>query len=353
MPTSSRSTQPPTRAGRWEAVGHLALAFAAAAALAYGTPALAATLKIATVSPDGSVWMQLLRDAGRAVEAETEGRVTLKFYPGGVMGDERAMMRKMRIGQLQGAVVTTGVFGRIFSDVQIYNLPMQFRSLAEVDYLRERLDPELMAGLEANGFVSLGFAEVGMAYALSTEKVSAVGAARRLKVWTPAGNDGAVKAMEDFGITPIPLTITDVLAGLQTGLIDTVAAPVVGVLALQWHGQLKYILDLPFMYVYAPMVLAQRPFERLSAADQATVRRLLSEAVRAADVGNRADHDEVWEVLQQQGLSLIRPSASEVAEWQRLADVASRDWVAEGVVSQALYDRFVALLAEYRAQASG
>lgn len=297
--------------------------------------------------------MQLLRDAGRAVEAETEGRVTLKFYPGGVMGDERAMMRKMRIGQLQGAVVTTGVFGRIFSDVQIYNLPMQFRSLAEVDYLRERLDAELMAGLEANGFVSLGFAEVGMAYALSTEKVSAVGAARRLKVWTPAGNDGAVKAMEDFGITPIPLTITDVLAGLQTGLIDTVAAPVVGVLALQWHGQLKYILDLPFMYVYAPMVLAQRPFERLSAADQATVRRLLSEAVRAADVGNRADHDEVWEVLQQQGLSLIRPSASEVAEWQRLADVASRDWVAEGVVSQALYDRFVALLAEYRAQASG
>ncbi len=297
--------------------------------------------------------MQLLRDAGRAVEAETEGRVTLKFYPGGVMGDERAMMRKMRIGQLQGAVVTTGVFGRIFSDVQIYNLPMQFRSLAEVDYLRERLDAELMAGLEANGFVSLGFAEVGMAYALSTEKVSAVGAARRLKVWTPAGNDGAVKAMEDFGITPIPLTITDVLAGLQTGLIDTVAAPVVGVLALQWHGQLKYILDLPFMYVYAPMVLAQRPFERLSAADQATVRRLLGEAVRAADVGNRADHDEVWEVLQQQGLSLIRPSASEVAEWQRLADVASRDWVAEGVVSQALYDRFVALLAEYRAQASG
>ena len=297
--------------------------------------------------------MQLLRDAGRAVEAETEGRVTLKLYPGGVMGDERAMMRKMRIGQLQGAVVTTGVFGRIFSDVQIYNLPMQFRSLAEVDYLRERLDAELMAGLEANGFVSLGFAEVGMAYALSTEKVSAVGAARRLKVWTPAGNDGAVKAMEDFGITPIPLTITDVLAGLQTGLIDTVAAPVVGVLALQWHGQLKYILDLPFMYVYAPMVLAQRPFERLSAADQATVRRLLSEAVRAADVGNRADHDEVWEVLQQQGLSLIRPSASEVAEWQRLADVASRDWVAEGVVSQALYDRFVALLAEYRAQASG
>ena len=330
----------------------LAFAVAAAAAL-HGGAALGQTLKVATVSPDGSVWMKLLRDAGAAVERETEGRVKLKYYPGGVMGDERAMMRKLRIGQLQGAVVTTGVFGRIFSDVQIYNVPMQFRSLAEVDYLRERLDPELMAGLEASGFVSLGFAEVGMAYALSAQRWSAVGETRRLKVWTPAGNDGAIKAMEDFGITPIPLTITDVLAGLQTGLIDTVAAPVVGVLALQWHSQLKYILDLPFMYVYAPMVLAKRPFERLSAADQDTVRRLLGGAVRAADAGNRADHDAVWEVLQQQGLSLVQPSAQEVAEWQRLGDAASRDWVTDGVVSQALYDRFVALLADYRAQASG
>ena len=347
MRTSSASRA----ARRWLAgLGRLAIATAVAVP---GGMASAETLKIATVSPDGSVWMRLLRDAGAAVERETEGRVKLKYYPGGVMGDERAMIRKMRVGQLQGAVVTTGVLARIHSDIQIYNLPMQFRSLAEVDYLRERLDPELLAGLEANGFVALGLAEVGMAYALSTEVVTAVATARRLKVWTPAGNDGAVKAMGDFGITPIPLSISDVLAGLQTGLIDTVAAPVVGVLALQWHSQLKYILDLPFMYVYAPMVLAQRPFARLAAADQATVRRLLGAAVRAADAGNRADHDAVWEVLQRQGLSLLRPTAVEAAEWQRLGDAAAREWVADGVVSRALYDRVVALLAEYRAQASG
>ena len=337
-------------------------AFAAAAAvvaaavlvrtLLPGGAASAATLKIATVSPDGSGWMKLLRAAAKEIERETAGRVELKLYPGGVMGDERAMMRKMRIGQLQGAVLTTGVFNRIYPDVQIYNLPMQFRGFEEVDYVRERLDAELMQGLEASGFVSLGFAEVGMAYAMSTRPARSVSDAGSLKVWTPLGNEAAVKAIRDFGISPIPLAITDVLAGLQTGLIDTVAIPPVGALALQWHGPLEYVLDLPFMYVYAPMVLAKRPFERLEEPDREAVRRLLGHAVEDADAGNRADHDPVWRVLQQQGLSLVRPSAEEAAEWQARADAASRRWVADGIVSRALYERFVSYLSEFRAAAA-
>ena len=332
---------------------------AAAAALAAGcfglaslcgASASAATLKVATISPDGSVWMKLLRDAGDAIAEETAGRVKMKYYPGGVMGDELAMMRKMRIGQLQGAVVTTGVFGRSYPDVQIYNLPMQFRSLAEVDYLRERMDAMLLAGLEENGYVALGLAEVGMAYAMSARSVTSVGGAQRLKVWTPAGNDGAIKAMQDFGIAPIPLAITDVLTGLQTGLIDTVAAPLVGAVALQWHAQLEYILNLPFMYVYAPVVLAKAPFERLQEEDRVVVRRLLGAAVRAADAGNRTDHEAVWDVLQRQGLSLLQPRPEELAEWQARGDAAAQDWVSDGVVSAAIYQRFAALLGEFRAQ---
>ena len=344
MNTSSR----PGRALAAAAVAIAAAAFVPTL-LPGGAASAAAALKIATVSPDGSVWMKLLRAAAKEVERETAGRVKLKLYPGGVMGDERAMMRKMRVGQLQGAVLTTGVFNRIYPDVQLYNLPMQFRGLDEVDHVRERLDAELMRGLEASGFVSLGFAEVGMAYAMSTRPARSVRDAAGLKVWTPLGNEAAVKAMRDFGISPIPLTITDVLAGLQTGLIDTVAVPPVGALALQWHGPLEYILDLPFMYVYAPMVLAKRPFGRLDEPDRGAVRRVLGRAVEDADARNRADHDEVWRVLQQQGLSLVRPSAEEAAEWQARADAASRKWVADGIVSQALHERFASYLAEFRA----
>ena len=188
-----------------------------------------------------------------------------------------------------------------------------------------------------------------MAYAMATREARSLADARGLKVWTPQGDDTAAKALNDFGITPVPLTIPDVLAGLQTGLIDTVAAPLVGAVALQWHGQLKYVLDLPFMYIYAPMVLAKRPFERLDPGDQETVRRVLGAAVRAADAGNRRDHDAVREVLRRQGLTFLRPSPAEIREWQERADAVSTEWAASGVVTPGRYERFVSLLTEYRA----
>ena len=176
-------------------------------ALAFAMPTFAETFKFATVSPDGSVAMRLLRSTGKEIEQATDGRVKLKFYPGGVMGDDWSVLRKMRVGQLQGALVTTGVFNQIFTDVQLYNLPMQFRSLDEVDYVRERLDPVLMRGLEDNGFISFGLTEVGMAYAMSTKPARTVSEGKRLRVWTPQGDPAAGKAIAAFDISPIPLTI--------------------------------------------------------------------------------------------------------------------------------------------------
>ncbi|MCY3821377.1 MAG: TRAP transporter substrate-binding protein DctP [Gammaproteobacteria bacterium] len=321
--------------------------------VAFSVPMHAATIKLATLSPDGSVWITLLREAGVKIEQETAGRVQLKIYPGGVMGDDPTVMRKMRIGQLQAAILTTGTFGNIFTDAQLYNLPMQFASFEEVDYVRERLDGVLRQGLEDNGFVCPGLAEVGMAYAMSTRPVRSISDTSGIRFWTPSGNVGAVKAVTAFGISPVQLAITDVLTGLQTGLIDAVATPLVGALALQWHNQLDYILDIPFMYIYAVMALPERSFRRLGDADQEVVRRLLGDAVRAADARNRADHHAVREVLQSQGLEFIQPSAAEVREWQARAHAASLDWVEDGIVSAANHDLLASHLADFRNASSG
>ncbi len=324
------------------------LAFLAALLAACPLPVGAATIKLATESPAGTVWMTLLREAGAAIERETSGRVELKIYPGGVMGDDATVMRKMRIGQLQAAILTTGTFGRIFPDVQIYNLPMQFASFEEVDYVRERLDGALRQGLEDKGFICPGLVEVGMAYAMSRRPVHSISDASGIKLWTPVGNAAASKAIAAFGISPVPLSIADVLAGLQTGLIDAVASPLVGALALQWHNQLDYVLDLPFMYIYAVMALPERAFRRIDNADEEIVRRLLGEAARSADAGNRADHHAVREVLEQQGLEFIQPSAAEVRQWKASADAASRDWLASGIVSADYRDLLTSHLADFR-----
>ena len=169
--------------------------------------------------------MNLLRQAGADVETATKGRVELRFYPGGTQGDDRDVLRKMRIGQLHGGTVRTGVFGGIYSDIQLYNLPMVFRDLDEVDAVRKVMDRVLIEGLAEAGFIAFGIAEVGMAYAMSTKQASAIADARRLKVWSPQGDVPAARTLEAFGISPIPLTIAEVLQSLTSGAIDTVAAP--------------------------------------------------------------------------------------------------------------------------------
>jgi TRAP-type C4-dicarboxylate transport system substrate-binding protein len=308
----------------------------------------AATFKIATLSPDGSAWMKAMRSAASEVAEATQGRVKFKFYPGGVMGDDKVVLRRMRLGQLQGAALTAGSLTSAYTDVQLYNLPMVFRDLEEVDYVRERLDHRLMAGLAANGYEALGFAEVGFAYAMSSVQATSVAEARRLKVWVPDGDPGTQRTAEAFGIAPIPLTIADVLAGLQTGLINAVTIPPIGAVALQWHTQLDYVLDVPLLYVFGTMVLSGSSFAKLTETDQDTVRRLVGTALAGIDAQSRADHESALAALQQQGLMLMRPGANELSEWQSAADAASARMLEKGVVTQLGYDELNTYLLEYR-----
>ena len=322
----------------------LALLLALSSAVSSGQ-----VLKIAALSPEGSVWMDLLREGGARVATETEGRVSFKFYPGGVMGDDKAVLRKIRIGQLHGAVVTAGALVQTYPDIALYNLPMAFRSGEEVDYVRERMDADLLAGLETKGFVALGLAEVGFAYAMTQEPVSSVADVRMRKVWVPDNDPGSARALQAFGIAPIPLPIVDVLGGLQTGLIDCVAAPPVGAVALQWHTRVSHVLDVPLIYVYGLFALDKGRLERLSAADQAVVRRVMGEVVGEVNARSRRDHEQAAAALVNQGLEWRSAAAGEMEEWHRLADEATLRLVEEEYVSAGFYHALQGHLRDFRA----
>lgn len=325
--------------------------FAAVLCIGAGTIS-AEPIKIATLSPDGSPWMKQMRAAAAEVERATDGRLELKFYPGGVMGDDKAVLRKMRVGQLQGAMLTGGSLTNAFTDVQLYNLPMVFQNLAEVDYVRSRMDPVLMEGLAAGGYRSFGFVELGFAYAMGSMPGTSVAAARALKVWVPDGDPGSANTTEAFGITPIPLTIADVLAGLQTGLINAVAMPPVGAVALQWHTQLKYVLDLPLVYVFGTLVLSERTFEKLSVADKEAMLRIVGATVRSLDKQARADHEQALVALVKQGMQMLTASPLEVAEWQSSADAGSKRLLERGVVTKEGFESLARHLAESRSSSA-
>ncbi|TDJ24893.1 MAG: C4-dicarboxylate ABC transporter, partial [Gammaproteobacteria bacterium] len=156
---------------------------------------------------------------------------------------------------------------------------------------------------------------------------------------------------EAFGIAPIPLTIADVLAGLQTGLINAVTIPPIGAVALQWHTQLDYVLDVPLLYVFGTMVITNSSFSKLAEVDQETVRRLVGAALARIDAQSRADHESALAALQQQGLKLVRPGVDELSEWQSSADAATARMLEKGVVTQLGYDELRRYLREYRSGA--
>ena len=332
-----------------------ALSFCAAllAVVMFAAPAAAATLKIATLSPEGSVWMKVLRQHGKEIEKRTGGSVKMKFYPGGVMGDDKAVLRKMRVGQLHGAVVTAGGLIQVYPDIGLYNLPMLFADEAEVDAVRQVMDERLMAGLRKKKFVGFGIAEVGFAYPMTQQPATSVAQLRQSKVWTPDNDIGALRGFEAFEISPIPLPMADVLAGLQTGLIDSVASPPIGTIALQWHTQVGYGLDVPLIYVYGLFALTERQFNRLSEAEQAIVREEMMAAVAAVDRSARADHTNAKAALLNQGIEWLKPSAAEAQEWSSLAAVARDDLVASGYVSAQIYQQTQRVLEEYRSGAQG
>lgn len=329
--------------------GRRAAMFAVLLVATLGNAAQAVTLKIATLSPEGSAWMDLLRAGAKDVAERTEGRVQFKFYPGGVMGDDKAVLRKIRLGQLHGAVITVGGLVQTYSDIQVYGLTMLFDSYDEVDYVRERLDPVLINGLRDNGFTTFGFAEVGFAYAMSKNPVTSVAEVQSQKVWTPDGDPGSARVLESFGINPIPLSMADVLSGLQTGLVNGVAVPPVAAIALQWHNQLDYLMDMPLLYVYGLLTVANKPFDRLSEADQAVVAEVMSNVVDQVNAGARQDNQSAFDALVGQGVELTEPNPEEVAEWQRYARHSQERMVEDDLVSQDLIEKVETLLDEYRA----
>lgn len=317
--------------------------------LVVGANCIAATsFKIATVSPDGSVWTNALRSAGEQLKDATEGRVTLKIYPGGVMGDDPAVIRKMRARQLHGAIFQSGSFGKSIPELGAYNLPLKFRSLHEVTEVRAEMDEALIDVMREAGFESFGFVTLGFAHAMSNKRASSIDQARDLKVWTPKGDIAAARYLESFGISPIPLTIVDVLTGLQTGLVDTVVAPPVSVIALQWHTQIDYLLDIPFMYIFSIVAVDKARFDRLEEGDKKVFTTTMKTAIQEMEKINVRDHRSTKEALAHLGVTIVSPSDAELAEWRTQAKAASQGWVRENSRAGDFYHSMEAALKRVR-----
>lgn len=306
------------------------------------------TLKISTQYPDGTRVVNRIKQAGEEISQKTGGAVKLKVYAGGVQGDDATVLRKIRTGQLHGALTQGGAVAAAYKDIQVYNVPLAFRSFAEVDYVRGKMDGQLRGELEKTGWVSFGLIEGGFAYVMSNAPVATVDELRRQKLWIPANDPASEQAAKSWGIAPIVLPIADVLTSLQTGAINAFAAPSTAAIALQWYSRVKFRTEVPLLYTFGLLSLSDKYFGKLDAAQQKVVRDALMAASAELDKQARKDNLDAAATLDKAGIKTIKPSDAQYDQWEQLALKATDDVVARGELGAPALNQFRKHLAEFR-----
>lgn len=236
--------------------------------IAFSTPSIAKetyTIKFATLIPTGTSWTKHLDDWIDEVELKSEGRIKFKMYPGGIMGDEPDVIRKMRKNQLHAGLFTGYGIGRIYSPARVLEVPFLFKNTNESDYVRDNLMPEIEQGFRENGFELLGWPEVGFIHFFSKKRIDSIEDVEMSRVWLWQGDPLGEAFFKASGVSPVPLSIIDVYTQLSAkhGSIDTVYASPFGAIALQWHSKLKYGTIMPLTNAIGGLIISDNMFKRL------------------------------------------------------------------------------------------
>ena len=230
--------------------------------------AQAQVIKLATLVPEGSVWDKSMREMGAEWAKGTQNRVSLRVYPGGVAGDEPDLVRKMRLGSLQAAAVTTAGLANIDPAFNVFNIPMFFTSYPELYAVLAKLEPVLKQRLDAKGFVLLSWGHGGWVYFFTKTPVSTVEGLKKTKMFVWAGDDKMVQLWKDLAFTPVPLAATDIMTGLQTGMLESYpTTPLLG-LTLQWYRQTPNMVGMGMAPLVGGLVVTKAAWAKISPADQ-------------------------------------------------------------------------------------
>jgi len=218
-------------------------------------------VKIATIAPEGSTWMDIIDEYESYVKERTGGKVKFIVYAGGVLGDEPEMVRKIKLGQIHGGGFSGMGLGKIVPEVRVLEVPMMFRNYEEVDYILHKLDGTLRKLFDDRGFVLLGWAEQGFLYLFTNKPVHKFEDLAGVKVWVWAGDNFARIIFDSIGyLTPIPIAVPEVLQSLQTGLINAFYNSPLGAVALQWYPHVKYMISIPITYATGAVVIEKKIF---------------------------------------------------------------------------------------------
>jgi TRAP-type C4-dicarboxylate transport system substrate-binding protein len=304
-------------------------------------------IRLGTLVPKGSRWDQILINMGEEWKKASGGKIELKIYPGGEQGDEPEMVQKLRIKKLQAVALSGAGLSGIDPDISALDVPMMLASYQELDYVRDRVSERLEKGLAQRGFIVLNWGDAGWVHFFTKQPATRPDEIRRMKLCVLQGDNATFELYKMNGFQPVSLAATDILTGLQTGLIDAFQAPPLIALSDQWFGGAKNMLDIPFAPLVGATVITKEVWDTIPAP----VQKAMMQSSRAAGVALR---DEIRKseassipLMQQFGLNVVHADPKAVGEWRQLAEGI---WpkLRGPVVPADLFDQVKRLRDEYR-----
>lgn len=305
------------------------------------------TIKFATIAPEGTTWMNVMREYDAAVRKESGGRLGFKIYAGGVQGDEKSVLRKIRVGQLHSGGFTGVGIGEIAPKVRILDSPFLVRSEEEVDLLYQEFGKEFEQAFEEGGYVLLGWAEVGFVHVFTSAPIRRSEDLRGIKMWTWEGDPIAETAFRALGINPIPLSFVDVMTSLQTGLIDAFYTTPYAAIALQWYARVKYMVDAPLADAAGAVLISKKFYDQLPKDLQEILLRngrlYISKLTRAS----RKENKEAFNELKRRGITILTASEKDLQEYIEVGK-RSRRMLIGRLYSEEFLNRVEKTVADYR-----
>lgn len=278
-------------------------------------------IKFATLAPQGSTWLKAVEDIGNELNVKSKGNLRLKVYAGGIAGDEKDILRKMRIDQLHCAGFTGVGLGEILNEIRIFDLPFFFKEYGEIDFIRGKLNDRFTNEFEKNGYILLGWTDVGFIYFFSNAMIDSINALRSTKMWIWEGDPVAKALFDSINLSSVPLSVTDVMTSLQTGLIDSVYVSPLGAIALQWFTKVKYMLDLPLANATGAILMSKKYYDSLSPEFQVLIKDTFKDHMERLTQLARDDNKKSIEEIKKYGVKLISLSGESMEEF----DIASKN----------------------------
>lgn len=302
-------------------------------------------IKMATLAPEGTRWHGMLVEMGQKWAEVTDGTVELRIYPGGVVGDERDMIRKIRIGQIHAAAVTTEGLSELNKEIYSLIIPLLFDDWDDVDWIRERIEDDLISGIEKSGFKLLTWTDVGWVKWFTKEPMRFPEDLKGMKIFNWAGEFQTLQLWKKGGFNAVQLASIDILSGLQTGLINAIGTNPMVALASQWFGIANNMLDMRWGLLTGGIVIDKRVWNRIDPEYQEKMLQVIAGIDKEQRKSGRYKDSESIEVMKKYGLKVQELSEEDLQYWKKYVEGWYPD-IRGSYVPAGIFDKVIALKKE-------